>query len=66
MEKLYINDNYIKFYILHFKIVKLLIRKEIHNKITYQHYTSNFISSSITYMTTKLYTTKKEEHLIHD
>ena len=32
---------------------------EIHKKYTY-------INSSITYLSTKLYTTKKEEHLIHD
>ena len=43
-----------------FQIIKLLIKKEnlnwIHNKYTYQHYISNFINPSITYISKSLYT----------
>ena len=48
-----------------FQIMKLLIRKGnlnlIHNKITYQHYTSNYMNSFITYISTSLYTKKKKK-----
>ena len=51
-----------------FEIIKLLFRKRnldlIHNKITYQHYTSNFINPNITYISKSLY--KNGEKFIHD
>ena len=33
---------------------------KIHNKHTYQHYRSNFINPSITYISTSLYTRNKK------